>query len=192
MPVMLANTTVDRRPWWEMESHEWSRWQFRRYARFQARLRRQGRSRELPSGELEYQQQSWDERGHEEWGETPGGSEEEGRSSEDSLDLRCATIMRDIRREHDSGSDKESPGTRRVFAEIKPARRIGPMGEERRRRIARGVRGLGFEGRGTVGMNITYHEGPIAVRMSRKCSRSRNTQFKSGVRLDPDVEAGRE
>ena len=130
--------------------------------------------------------QSWDERGHEEWGESPGGSEEEGKSSDDSLDLRSATIMRDIWREDSSSSGNESweflderhprmfsceleavpatggrgntTGTRRASAEIKPARRIVPMSEERRRKIARGVRGLGFEGRGTVGMSIMYHE----------------------------------
>ena len=224
MPVMLACVTADRRPWWESEPYEWSTGQFRKYARYRARLRRQGWSQELTSGERACQHQLWEERGHEEWGESPGGSEEERNSGEDSLDLRSATIMRDIWREDSSSSENESweflderhpcminrgleaapatggrgdtTGMRRASAgnfptPLKPARRIGPVSEERRRRIVRGVRGLGFEGRGTVGMSVTYHEGPIAIRMSRKCSRSRNTQFTSGVKLDPDVEADR-
>ena len=224
MPVMLGGTMPERRPWWELEPYEWSSGQFRKYARYRAMLREQKRSKGPLSSERMYQHQLWEERGHEEWGESPDGSEEERNSSEDSLDMKSATIMRDIWRDDSSSSGSESweflderrpnmfgrgleaapatggrgdlAGLRRAPArgsitQLRPARRIGPMSEERRRKTVRGVRGLGFEGRGTVGMSITYHEGPIAIRMSRKCNRSRNIQFTSGVKLDPDVEADR-
>ena len=74
---------------------------------------------------------------------------------------------------------------------VKPIRRVGPMRDRRRASLYRGVRGLGFDGRGTVGMSITYHEGPIAQRLTRKCNKQRNLNFKSGVKLDPDIEADR-
>ena len=224
MPVMLEGIMPERQPWWELEPYEWSSGQFRKYVRYRAILREQKRKQESQKGEQTYQRELWEERGHEEWGESPCGSEGEIGSCEDDLDVRSATIIKQIWGESSSGSESEpmeflderrprlmsqgleaAPATggkgeqtrarrepiRGSMAPLKPARRIGPMSEERRRKTARGVRGLGFEGRGIVGMSVTYHEGPIAIRMNRKCNRNRNTQFTSGVKLDPDVEADR-
>ena len=224
MPVTLGGIIPERQPWWELGPYEWSSGQFRKYARYRAILREQKRRQESQKGEHTYQHELWDERGHEEWGESPCGSEWEIGSCEDDLDVRSTTIIKQIWGESSSGSESEprefldechprmmsqgleaAPATggkgeqtrarrgpiRGTMASLKPARRIGPMSEERRRKTARGVRGLGFDGRGIVGMSVTYHEGPIAIRMSRKCNRNRNTQFTSGVKLDPDVEADR-
>ncbi len=74
---------------------------------------------------------------------------------------------------------------------VRPIRRSGPMELSRRQKLWRGVRGLGKEGDDKRALDITYHLGPIAARTDRKCTRNRNRNFKSGVVLDPDVEADR-
>ena len=40
-------------------------------------------------------------------------------------------------------------------------------------------------------MTVEYLHGPVAVRLSRKCSRQRDHTYRSETKLDRDVEEGR-
>ena len=70
-------------------------------------------------------------------------------------------------------------------------RPIGRSQLQRSKRKGEKIRGLGQDGEGIYNMTVENLHGPKAVRLSRKCSRERIHNYKSGTKLDRDVEEGR-
>ena len=70
-------------------------------------------------------------------------------------------------------------------------RRIGSNGlqESYRRRVL--IKGLGTAGRGIEDMDVEYLVGPEATRLSRKCRRDRDHNYRSRTQYDRDVEEGK-
>ena len=70
-------------------------------------------------------------------------------------------------------------------------RRVGSNGlqESYRRRVR--IKGLGTAERGIEGMDVEYLVGPEATRLSRKCRRDRDHNYRSRTQYDRDVEEGK-
>ena len=70
-------------------------------------------------------------------------------------------------------------------------RPIGTNQLQRSKRREGSIRGRGRDGGGIHGMTVEYLHSPVAVRLSRKCSRQRDHTYRSEAKLDRDVEEGR-
>ena len=70
-------------------------------------------------------------------------------------------------------------------------RPVGRNQLQKSRRQGEKIQGLGHDGRGIYSMTVEYLHGPEAVRLSRKCSRQREHNYRSEAKLDRDVEEGR-
>ena len=70
-------------------------------------------------------------------------------------------------------------------------RRVGSNGlqESYRRRVQ--IKGLGTAGRGIEDMDVEYLVGPEATRLSRKCGRDRDQNYRSRTQYNRDVEEGK-
>ena len=62
-------------------------------------------------------------------------------------------------------------------------RPVGTNQLQRSKRREESIRGLGRDGSGIYGMTVEHLHGPVAVRLSRKCSRQRDHTYRSGAKL---------
>ena len=84
--------------------------------------------------------------------------------------------------------ERARPGENGILMVGRP---VGKNQLHRSKRKGEKLRGLGYDGGGIYNMTLEYLHGPEAVRLSRKCSRERSRNYKSGNKLDRDMEEGR-
>ena len=78
----------------------------------------------------------------------------------------------------------DKPAERGILMKGRP---VGTNQLQRSKRREGSIRGLGRDGGGIHGMTVEYLHGPVAVRLSRKCSRQRDHAYRSETKLDRDV-----